>query len=67
MNTRFIRIRFAVHKLHHEDKHINVTTTNRHHPLEALLKTAVVLLPMSLFIDIPLDTAIFGISIKRSE
>lgn len=55
---------WEVHKLHHEDEHLNVTTTNRHHPLEAFLKTAVVLLPMSLFIDIPLDTAIFGISLS---
>ncbi len=39
---------WAVHELHHGERHINVTTSARHHWLEEPMRLFVVLLPMSL-------------------
>jgi len=39
---------WAVHELHHSERHLNVTTSARHHWLEELIRFFVVLLPMSL-------------------
>lgn len=43
---------WAMHKLHHADRSLNVTTNNRHHWLEEPLRVFVVLLPMGLLFNI---------------
>lgn len=54
---------WQMHKLHHEDEHMNVTTTNRHHPLEAVLRVPFVMLPLVTLFDIPFAPLVFGVSL----
>ncbi len=54
---------WRMHRLHHEEEHMNVTTTNRHHPLEALLRVPFVLLPLVTLFDIPFAPLAFGVSL----
>lgn len=52
-----------IHKLHHQDEHMNVSTSNRHNPLEALLRVPFVMLPMVTFFDLPFLPLVFGVSV----
>ncbi len=55
---------WRMHKLHHEEEHMNVTTTNRHHPLEAVLRVPFVMLPLvTLFSISRLVLWLFGVSL----
>lgn len=58
-----VPILWRMHKLHHEEEHMNVTTTNRHHPLEALLRVPFVMLPLVTFFDLPFASLAFGVSL----
>ena len=42
---------WSIHKLHHSETHVNVTTTLRVHWLEEVLKALVIILPVSLLFD----------------
>lgn len=42
---------WAIHKLHHTETHVNVTTTLRVHWLEEVLKALVIVFPVSLLFD----------------
>ena len=42
---------WAIHKLHHTERHVNVTTTLRVHWLEEIMKALVIVLPVSLLFD----------------
>ncbi len=44
---------WAIHKLHHTDPHVNVTTTLRVHWLEEVLKALLIIFPTSLLFDAP--------------
>jgi sterol desaturase/sphingolipid hydroxylase (fatty acid hydroxylase superfamily) len=54
---------WRMHKLHHAEEHMNVTTTNRHHPLEAVLRVPFVLLPLVTLFDLPFAPLAFGVSL----
>lgn len=54
---------WRMHKLHHAEEHMNVTTTNRHHPLEAILRVPFVMLPLVTLFDIPFAPLAFGVSL----
>ncbi len=54
---------WKMHQLHHQEEHMNVTTTNRHHPLEALLRVPFVMLPLVTLFDIPFAPLVFGVSL----
>jgi sterol desaturase/sphingolipid hydroxylase (fatty acid hydroxylase superfamily) len=55
---------WAVHELHHAERHVNVTTSARHHWLEESIRVFVVLLPMSLLfrLDGPSVSAVFTLA-----
>ena len=42
---------WSIHKLHHSETHVNVTTTYRVHWLEEFLKAAVIVFPIGLIFD----------------
>jgi sterol desaturase/sphingolipid hydroxylase (fatty acid hydroxylase superfamily) len=44
---------WRVHRLHHADRHVNVTTSMRHHWLEEPLKVFVVMIPLALILKTP--------------
>jgi sterol desaturase/sphingolipid hydroxylase (fatty acid hydroxylase superfamily) len=44
---------WAIHKLHHTDSQVNVTTTLRVHWLEEVLKAVLIIFPVSLLFDAP--------------
>jgi len=44
---------WAIHKLHHSEQHVNVTTTLRVHWLEEVIKAIVIIFPVSLLFDAP--------------
>ncbi len=44
---------WRVHRLHHADRHVNVTTSMRHHWLEEPLKVFVVAIPLTLIFKVP--------------
>jgi sterol desaturase/sphingolipid hydroxylase (fatty acid hydroxylase superfamily) len=44
---------WAIHKLHHTETHVNVTTTLRVHWLEEVLKALIIIFPVSLLFDAP--------------
>ena len=44
---------WAIHKLHHTETHVNVTTTLRVHWLEEVLKMFVIIFPLSIVFDAP--------------
>lgn len=52
-----------VHKLHHQEEHMNVSTSNRHNPLEAVLRVPFIMLPMVTLFDLPFVTLVFGVSL----
>jgi len=54
---------WQMHKMHHQEEHMNVTTTNRHHPLEAVLRVPFIMLPMVTLFDLPFAPLAFGISL----
>ncbi len=58
-----IPLLWKMHKLHHEEEHLNVTTTNRHHPLEAVLRVPFVMLPLVTLFDLPFVPLAFGVSL----
>ena len=55
---------WAVHELHHTERHLNVTTSARHHWLEESIRLFTVLLPMSLLfrLDGPSIGAVFTVA-----
>jgi len=54
---------WRIHRLHHEEKNMNVSTTNRHNPLEALLRVPFIMLPMVTLFDLPFAPLVFGVSL----
>lgn len=42
---------WAIHKLHHSEPHVNVTTTLRVHWLEEVMKAVIIIFPISLLFD----------------
>lgn len=42
---------WSIHKLHHSETHVNVTTTLRVHWIEEVLKALIIVLPVSLLFD----------------
>jgi len=44
---------WAIHKLHHSEPHVNVTTTLRVHWLEEVLKAVIIILPVSVLFETP--------------
>ena len=44
------------HKLHHSDHSVNVTTGNRHHWLEEIIRVVLIIVPMSLLFNIKAPT-----------
>jgi sterol desaturase/sphingolipid hydroxylase (fatty acid hydroxylase superfamily) len=52
---------WAQHELHHSDEHVNVTTSSRHHWLEAVLQPLFILTPVFLLFDPPVGTVIWVI------
>ena len=55
---------WAVHELHHSERHLNVTTSARHHWLEESIRLFLVLLPMGLLfrLDGPSIGAVFTVA-----
>jgi sterol desaturase/sphingolipid hydroxylase (fatty acid hydroxylase superfamily) len=62
----YSKFMWEIHKLHHTEKNLNVTTSLRHHWLEEFLRAACVAGPLSLLFDIkPLESGIMGVLISQ--
>lgn len=59
----YVPFLWQFHKLHHDDMHLNASTTNRHHPVEALLRVPLVLLPLVVLFDLPFAALSNGVSL----